>query len=87
MQAGDLTAKFWALRAVVGRYLALPALPPGLTNVTEKGSYGRVNMELAATLWSSIDTLATTRSGMWSVILYDLTSVLFREFCNVAVEL
>ena len=61
MQAGDLTAKFWALRAVVGRYLALPALPPGLTNVTEKGSYGRVNMELAATLWSSIDTLANVR--------------------------
>ena len=54
---------------MVGRYLALPALPPGLTNVTEKGSYGRVNMELADTLWSSIDTLATTRSGMWSVIL------------------
>ena len=54
---------------MVGRYLPLPALPPGLTNVTEKGSYGRVSMELAATLWSSIDTLATTRSGMWSVIL------------------
>ena len=69
---------------MVGRYLTLPALPPGLTNVTEKGSYGRVSMELAATLWSSIDTLATTRSGMWSVILYDL---LFREFCNFAVEL
>ena len=44
--------------------MPLPALPPGLTNVTEKGSYGRVNMELAATLWSSIDTLATNRSGI-----------------------
>ena len=53
---------------MVGRYLALPALPPGLTNVTEKGSYGRVNMELAATLWSSMDTLATTRCSLYAKV-------------------
>ena len=43
-------AQWWRVREVVGRYLPLPSLPPGLTNSTAKGRHGRVELQFVSPL-------------------------------------
>jgi hypothetical protein len=43
-EAGDLGQKYWGIRAAIGKYSALPPLPPHFPNATEKGEVGTVKM-------------------------------------------
>ena len=60
-EAGDLTDKFWAIRDTIGKYFPLPQIPSGLTNVTEKGDYGKVKLEFISTIFNSVGKLSKMR--------------------------
>ena len=61
-EAGDLTDKFWAIRRTVGKYLPLPDIPQHLVNVTEKGAYGKIEMNFVSTLFDSLGMMTGVRN-------------------------
>ncbi|KAM9307685.1 beta-galactosidase [Gastrophryne carolinensis] len=55
-EAGDLTAKYFAIREVIKKYKKIPEGP--IPPTTPKFAYGEVNMEKVATVLEALDDLA-----------------------------